>query len=76
MLNGEVDSEVAAKWVIQLVNVVHHIHSNNLFHHLVTPRYVMVTDEDNILLGGLDMVIEGNKSDIKCVGPNYSPESN
>ena len=60
---GTVDSEVLAKWIIQLVNVVYHFHSRGFFHRAIANARVMVTADDNILLGGFDVTIEAEQSD-------------
>ena len=63
VFQGTVDSEVVAKWIIQLVNVLHHLHSTGFFHRAIANTTVMVTADDNILLGGFDCMIQAEQSD-------------
>jgi len=58
-----VDSEVVAKWIIHLVNVLHHLHSNGFFHRGIANTGVVVTADDHVLLGGLSYIIEAELSD-------------
>ena len=62
-MKGTVDSEVVAKWIIHLVNALHHLHSLGFFHRMITSGSVMVTADDHVLLAGFSCIIEAEHSD-------------
>ena len=71
---GKVDSEVVAKWIIDLVKAVRHLHSNGFFHRFFGNANVMVTADDRIVLGGFHKMIEAEESDKEIPYWTASPE--
>jgi len=55
-----VESEVAAKWIIQLVRGLHHLHTHGFFHRSIKEFKVFVTAEDNVVIGGFNDMIEAD----------------
>lgn len=60
--------------MIQLVNVVHHLHAHGFFHRNIFGTTVMLAADDNILLAGFDLMIESEYSDRGYIAWGNSPE--
>jgi len=58
-----VESEVAAKWIIQLVHALHHLHTHGFFHRGIECFTVFVTSDDNLLIGNFRDMIEADQTD-------------
>lgn len=43
VMEKELDSELAAKWIIQLVSAVHHLHSHGLMHRGIKEENIYIT---------------------------------
>ena len=62
-LEKGVESEVAAKWIIQLVHALHHLHTHGFFHRDIDAGTVFVTSDDNLLIGNFRDMIEADQTD-------------
>lgn len=62
------EGELLAKFIIQLVNGVAHLHQHGFIHRGIEMDSVYITAEENVLIGGLTDVIEAAETDNTEVG--------
>lgn len=67
------EREVAVKWLIQLVNALHHLHTHRFFHRAITAGNVFITPEDEVRIGNFSSMIEEDQTNKTVILANNAP---